>query len=120
VALVLSAHLHFSNKLETWRRETVVLHGRGSYENNGEDSTWQGGLDNHKDDSIIHARIILANGLLQLVSDGEQSMRHENGINHSEARLDAEVGKLRVDTFKKGTGTRLYLNDNRQCYLRCQ
>jgi hypothetical protein len=93
------------------------LHGKGNYENNGE---WQGGLDDHKDDSIIHARITLANGLLQLASDGEQSMRHENGINHSEARLDTEVGKLRVDTLKKGTGTRLYLNDDRQCYLRCQ
>lgn len=65
-------------------------------------------------------RIILAHELLQLAAHGEQAIRDENGINHTEPYLDAEVGKLGVDIIKHGTGVRLHLDDNRQPYSRRQ
>jgi len=91
------------------------MHSKGNYENNSEDGVWQGRLDDHKDDGIVHARVILANDLLQLASHDKQSIRHENGINHSEPHLDAEVGKYDVDIEKTGAGACLHQDDNRQC-----
>jgi hypothetical protein len=96
------------------------MQSKGNYENDSADRVWHGGLDNHEDDGIIGARIILAHVLLQFASHGEQTIRDENGINHSEPHLDAEVGNLGVDTIKYGTGIRLHLDDDGQPYSRCQ
>jgi hypothetical protein len=120
VILGLTAYLHVSNRQETYSSDTVVVYSKGNYENDGADSVWHGGLDNHEDDGIIHAGVVLAHDLPQLASHGEQAIRDDNGINHSEPHFDAEVGKLDVDIIKHGTGARLYLDDDRQPYSRRQ
>lgn len=79
-----------------------------------------GRLNNHEDDGIVGARIILVHDLSQFVSHGEQTVGHENGINHIEPHLDGEVGKLGIDIIKYDTGACLYLDDNRQCCSRRQ
>jgi hypothetical protein len=110
---VLTAYLHVFNRQETYSTDTIVMQSKCNYENDSADGVWHGGLDNHEDDGIIGARIILAHDLLHLPSHGQQAINHENGINHGEPHLDTEVGKLGVDTIKHGTGARFYLDDNR-------
>ena len=111
---VLSTYLRLSDGQETQSTEAVVFQSKGNYENNSEESVWQGGLDNHEDDGVIGARIILCHGLPPLTSHGEQTMHHENGIHHIDPHFDAKVAKLDVDIIKYETGARLHLGDNRQ------
>jgi hypothetical protein len=47
------------------------MHSECNYVHNDEDTVYHGGLDDHEDDGIISAGIILNQRLLHLVSYGE-------------------------------------------------
>lgn len=88
------------------------MQSKGNYENNSEDRICHGRFDDHNDDGIIGAGIIMHQGLPHAPSHDEQTTRHENSIDHREPCLDAKVGELGADIIKYGTGARLYLDEN--------
>lgn len=90
------------------------MQGKSEDEKDSDDSVCHGGLDDHEDDGIISARIVLAQYPLQFVSHGEQTVCHKNSVDHSESHLDAEINELGIKIIKCGAGARLHLDDDRE------
>jgi hypothetical protein len=88
------------------------MKGKDKYEKNGEWGVQHGRLDDHEGNGIIDSRWFPHN-LFYLPSHGEQTFRHEDGINHSEPHVDAKVDKHGVDIIPYEARARLDQYDSR-------
>jgi hypothetical protein len=68
VIRVLSAYLQLAKRQEAYSGDTVIMQSKGNYENYGEDGVYRGRLDDHDDDVIIGAAIILRQDPLHVPS----------------------------------------------------